>query len=250
MTLVSITGKPLERITDPTAITPEAVQAVEQPTKHEPRWFRRIREQADQRFRAIYKAFLEDMNSAQTPGTVTDKEAIRREYGHQWAAYAHSILKGAEAIPLNVNAMYEEIDRTMAEADREARRKYLFGTPLAQLKEEDLTELDLALVGESPDGTIRVCSDGWFIIHPSGMVKVWLRLPNTTEEKWYSGVVPDREPNVAFMDYRMAEFFMLLRGLRVEKTAPPTQGQLDRMKQRPKGKGLGALLSHAIPTMD
>ena len=215
--ILSLSGEPIGQTLE---AYPE-LPPVAQPATHEPRWFRRVREEADARFASLYKQALGDLNAPQTPGTTVNAEHVVRQYQHLWAQYAHHILKSTEPIPVNVNAMKEQLEASINASLKNAKKQQ----PLRDL--ESLTEFDMAFVGVRLGATVWACNAGTIMITDEGVVNVWI-----AEKYTPCGYNPEapylRNNNMVLSAplLTMQQLHNLFAALRVEAVVQPPATQI------------------------
>lgn len=210
--IINLAGKPMDSRQGAASLTDDQIAEAKQPDKHEPRWFRRRREQADQMFANLYREFMDDMNSGKTPGTLTDREAIKREYGHRWAQYAAAELKGPEPIPLDTQAMYTQIQKTFDMDDHKKKVERLYRTPMHLLSDADMEEMDFWKAHSEGGKTTWLTERVMLEVESSGRVSVSIY---TGEEISPYDLPSRRTPDYTFDDYTMGEVADLLKALRI-----------------------------------
>ncbi len=226
--IINLSGVPI----NPSSISqpPADPSQAPQPQVHEPRWYRRRVRVADERFHQIYAQFTEDMQASKTPGTSVDREAVRKEYGHQWAQYAAAELAGPEPVPLHVNAMYEAIDEAFRKSDEKQRLDRLFNAPLHTLTNEDMHDLGWALVDQNSECSTWICTDVLLSMDlRSGLVSITPRPRYAGDDIWYAGSAP--VTSWSFPMYAMAELAKLMTALRMGQPVAPAAHHLDQARQ-------------------
>ena len=216
--IISLAGQPIG------STAPPVNEAdVQQPTKHEPRWFRRVVEAADQHFARLYEQALGDLNAPKSPGTTVDTEQVIRHYQQLWAQYAHHILKSSEPITLNVQAMKEQLEASVSMAQHKAR----MAQPLHLVV--DYTEWDFRLVGQCITGAVWMNSHCIISVGEGGMVRVWLTRQTTPVgiacEDLLNRCSVDT-PHLQAVGMSMQTVYNLLGAYGVNSTAAPTEQEL------------------------
>ncbi len=224
--IIDINNKPLTSKPD---ISEDDIANAQQPKAHEPRWYRRRARLADERFHQIFAEFKQDMEASKTPGTTVDREAVKREYGHQWAKYAAAELKGPEPIPLNVNAMHEAIENAYKLSDDKARLDRLFNSPLHLLNADEMQELGWAKVFANDERTVYLSTQAYFVVGKSGLVRVSPRPANTSDTEWFWNL--GRNPQWELPNYTIAEFTKLVVGLRLTQPVVPAAETIELAKR-------------------
>jgi hypothetical protein len=216
--ILSLKGQPIGSATP--AVNEETLK---QPTTHEPRWFRRIVEAADQHFARLYEQALGDLNAPKSPGTTVDEEQVVRHYQQLWAQYAQHILKSSEPITLNVQAMKEQIEASVNIAKHKAR----MAQPLHQVA--DYTEWDFRLVGQCLNGAVWMNSHCVISVGEGGMVRVWLTDVTTPQGIACDNLLSRCEilmPSLQAVGMSMQTVYNLLGAYGVNSTAAPTEQEL------------------------
>jgi hypothetical protein len=220
--ILSMGGKPIGSTTP--AVNEEALK---QPTTHEPRWFRRIVEAADQHFARLYEQALGDLNAPKSPGTSVDEEQVVRHYQQLWAQYASHILKSSEPVPLNVHAMKEQLEASVNMAKHKARMAQSLHLVM------DYTEWDFRLVGQCVYGAVWMNSHCAICVGEGGMVRVWLTQQTTPMGIDCEGLLSNcvhYAPFLQAVGMSMQTVYNLLGAFGVNSTAAPTEQEVIRAR--------------------
>lgn len=205
----------------------EQALSAQQPKEHEPRWFRRRVEDCDQLFSELYNAALGDMNHPKTPGVAVDREAIIRHYQHEWAKHCHKVLNSPQPVPLKVEALREELEKTVKLAEHKAR----MNAPLHTL--HDLTEWDFRLVGNCLYGNVWLNSHCWLVVGDGGAVRLHLTDRTTPNGAPPVDLLLDCEedlPDLQLVGMTMQQVYNLLGAYLVTSTAAPTEEEVARAR--------------------
>jgi hypothetical protein len=222
--ILSLKGQPIGSATP--AVNEETLK---QPTTHEPRWFRRIVEAADQHFARLYEQALGDLNAPKSPGTTVDEEQVVRHYQQLWAQYASHILKSSEPVPLNVQAMKEQLEASVNMAKHKAR----MAQPLHLVA--DYTEWDFRLVGQCVYGSVWMNSHCVICVGEGGMVRVWLTQQTTLMGIECEALLEQCVVCVPFLQavgMSMQTVYNLLGAYGVNSTAAPTEQEVNAARNK------------------
>lgn len=203
-----------------TLITPGGDLATTKP-KHEPRAFRRDRDQLQNEHDRLLNEFIEDISPQEGKPEVAkaDVQAARRKYGHEYAETVHKLKAGNITLNADDQLLYKAIDSILEQMDRKIR----LSTAIDQLP-DGLEYFDFREVGDCLYGKL------WLSVNGVHWVALAVGTTGLTTLFFDIGPVPpllqeinaqERFPQCRQARWTMAEVTMILRAMRWQKTKKP-----------------------------
>ena len=203
---------------------------------HEPRVFRRDRDELSKQFTRILGEFLVCLQGKDEPSVpntlaVADRDALRRRYGHEFAEILHQAKRRNLALEGDDQAMYKRIDEVYRELDM---RTWLT-TPMNELA-DGLGVFDFTHIGACAFGEMWLAVNGqhWLAIAVSdtSICSMWHDLGDVPQllHEIDSGL---RKPQCRQPKWTMNEVTHIIRGMRWQKLQHPTTAQVKHARSTP-----------------
>lgn len=198
---------------------------------HEPLHFRKLREDLDTRFKALFNGYLQDLG--QDDSTVkADHAALREHYGSKWRQLVQDTKLKVPTLDTDEALLYNSIDAH----ERMLRIQRMLKTPMQDL-DEGLVPFDFELVGTIAWGDLWLAMNNhhWVAVavnKETGVTTLWHGLGMPSE-----GLMQDldelrREPICRQPSWTMAELRGIMTAMRWQRVSRPEPKVLHAVRKQ------------------
>jgi hypothetical protein len=210
-----------EQLTTMELIKADGAPATTEKVVHEPRAFRRDRDQLEAELKRLQGEYLVDVSPKEgDQGTaVPDLAAARRKYGHEYAETVHKLKKHNVALQADDQVMYNWIDAVQAQATLRMK----LATPMEELK-DGLRAFDFVPLAECVYGQL------WLAVNDAHWVAIAISGTGISTLFFGLGEVPalvalidaaELSPQCRQPKWTMNEVTLLMRAMRWQKVKAP-----------------------------